>query len=63
MDLYFPRTGNAGKLLLSTECVPAYREKLMKPLKNSKLTLVIGKYAQAYYFAFPINTYQLPIQV
>jgi len=60
MGLCFPGTGNAGDLPPRPECVPAWREKLMKPLKNLKLTLVLGKYAQAYYFL--IQTYQLPIQ-
>jgi len=50
MGLCFPGTGNTGDLPPRPECAPAWREKLMKPLKNLKLTLVIGKYAQAYYF-------------
>lgn len=50
MGLCFPGTGNAGDSPPRPECVPAWREKLMTPLKNVKLTLVLGKYAQAYYF-------------
>jgi len=49
MGFCFPGTGKAGDLPPRPECAPAWREKLIRHLKNLKLTLVIGQYAQAYY--------------
>ena len=49
MGFCFPGTGKAGDLPLRPECAPAWREKLVRHLRNLKLTLVIGQYAQAYY--------------
>jgi uracil-DNA glycosylase family 4 len=50
MGFCFPGTGKAGDLPPRPECAPAWREELMKHLKNLKLTMVIGRYAQAHYF-------------
>jgi uracil-DNA glycosylase len=50
MGFCFPGTGKAGDFPPRPECAPAWREKLIRHLKNLKLTLVIGQYAQAYYF-------------
>ena len=50
MGFCFPGAGNTGDLPPRSECAPAWREKLMNHLTNLKLTVVIGKYAQAYYF-------------
>ena len=49
MGFCFPGTGKTGDLPPRPECAPAWREKLIRHLKNLKLTLVIGQYAQAYY--------------
>ena len=50
MGFCFPGTGQAGDLPPRPECAPAWREELMKHLKNLKLTMVIGRYAHAHYF-------------
>lgn len=50
MGFCFPGTGTSGDLPPRPECAPAWREKLVKQLTHIELTLVIGKYAQAYYF-------------
>lgn len=49
MGFCFPGTGKAGDLPPRPECATAWREKLMKQLKDLKLTLVVGQYAQAYH--------------
>ena len=49
MGFCFPGTGDAGDLPPRPECAPAWREKLVRHLRNLKLTMVIGQYAQAYY--------------
>jgi len=49
MGFCFPGTGKAGDLPPRPECAPAWREKLLRQLKNLKLTLVIGQYALAWH--------------
>lgn len=49
MGFCFPGTGKAGDLPPRPECATAWREKLLKQLKNLKLTLVVGHYAQTYH--------------
>lgn len=49
MGFCFPGTGKAGDLPPRPECAPEWRDKLLRHLKNLKLTLVIGQYAQAYH--------------
>lgn len=49
MGFCFPGTGKSGDLPPRPECAPAWRQALLKPLKNLQLTVVIGKYAQAYH--------------
>ncbi len=49
MGFCFPGTGAAGDLPPRPECAPAWRAQLLAHLKNLKLTLVIGQYAQAYH--------------
>lgn len=51
MGFCFPGTGKAGDLPPRPECAPAWREKLLHQLKNLKLTLVVGQYAQAYHLS------------
>ena len=49
MGFCFPGTGKAGDLPPRPECAPQWRDRLLRHLKNLKLTLVIGRYAQAYH--------------
>ena len=49
MGFCFPGTGKSGDLPPRPECAPAWREPLLAGLKDLKLTLVIGQYAQAYH--------------
>jgi uracil-DNA glycosylase len=49
MGFCFPGTGKSGDLPPRSECAPAWRTALLSHLKNLKLTLVIGQYAQAYH--------------
>ena len=50
MGFCFPGTGKSGDLPPRPECAPAWREPLLGHLKNLSVTLVLGKYAQAYHF-------------
>jgi len=45
MGFCFPGTGDDGDLPPYPECAPAWREKLVRHLRNLKLTMVIGQYA------------------
>jgi len=49
MGFCFPGTGKAGDLPPRSECAPQWRDGLLRHLKNLKLTLVIGQYAQLYH--------------
>lgn len=49
MGFCFPGTGRSGDLPPRPECAPAWRAELMARLTHVALTLVIGKYAQAYH--------------
>jgi uracil-DNA glycosylase len=49
MGFCFPGTGKSGDLPPRPECAPIWRATLLAHLKNVKLTLVIGQYAQAYH--------------
>lgn len=49
MGFCFPGTGKAGDLPPRRECAPEWRDRLLRHLKNLKLTLLIGQYAQAYH--------------
>jgi len=49
MGFCFPGTGRSGDLPPRSECAPAWRAAMMSQLKNLRLTLVIGQYAQAYH--------------
>jgi uracil-DNA glycosylase len=50
MGFCFPGTGNSGDLPPRPECAPAWRAELLSHLNKLQLTLVIGRYAQAYHF-------------
>ena len=49
MAFCYPGRGKSGDLPPRPECAPAWREQLLEALPNLKLTLVIGKYAQAWH--------------
>jgi uracil-DNA glycosylase len=49
MGFCFPGTGKSGDLPPRPECAPAWREQLLKRLRNIELTVVLGKYAQDYH--------------
>ena len=49
MGFCYPGSRKSGDLPPRLECAPAWRETLLQPLNNVKITLVIGQYAQAYH--------------
>lgn len=49
MGFCYPGTGPSGDLPPRPECAPTWRAPLLSHLKHIKLTLVIGRYAQAYH--------------
>lgn len=49
MGLCYPGRGRSGDLPPRPECAPAWRERLLAPLRRLRLTLVIGAYAHAYH--------------
>jgi uracil-DNA glycosylase len=49
MGMCFPGTGKSGDLPPRKECAVAWHNKLFEKMPHIKLTLLIGKYAQAYY--------------
>jgi uracil-DNA glycosylase len=50
MGFCFPGSGRSGDLLPRPECAPAWRAQLLEQLPNLEVTLVLGRYAQAYHF-------------
>lgn len=56
MGFCYPGTGNSGDFPPRPECAPLWREALLSQLKNLRLSLVIGQYAQAYHFQNNNNT-------
>ena len=50
MGFCYPGTGKSGDLPPRVECEPAWRKQLLEQLANLEMTLVLGKYAQAYHF-------------
>ncbi|WP_036233312.1 uracil-DNA glycosylase family protein [Marinobacterium litorale] len=50
MGFCFPGTGKSGDLPPRPECAPAWRDALMNHLTEVELTLVLGRFAQAYFF-------------
>ena len=53
MGLCYPGTGAAGDLPPRPECAPAWRQALLAQLRQLELTLVLGRYAQAYHLGAP----------
>lgn len=49
MGFCYPGTGKSGDLAPRAECAPAWRKRLLAQLPSLELTLVLGKYAQAYH--------------
>jgi len=49
MGFCFPGTGPSGDRPPRAECAPAWRSALLAHLRRLRLTLVIGRYAQAYH--------------
>ena len=49
MGFCYPGTGPSGDLPPRPECAPAWRQPLLEHLKNIRLTVVIGQYAQAHH--------------
>ena len=62
MGFCFPGTGRAGDLPPRPECAPAWREKLLRHLGDLKLTLVIGRYAQAYHLSDAVESVTSTVQ-
>ncbi len=51
MGFCYPGTGKSGDLPPRPECAPAWRRPLLDQLANVQLTLVLGRYAQAYHMS------------
>ncbi|MEQ8582301.1 MAG: uracil-DNA glycosylase family protein [Marinoscillum sp.] len=49
MGFCYPGKGKSGDLPPRTECAPQWHGPLLGQMKEVKLTLLIGQYAQAYY--------------
>lgn len=49
MGFCYPGKGKTGDLPPRPECAPAWHDLLLKEMNKSKLTILIGTYAQAYY--------------
>lgn len=49
MGFCYPGKGKSGDLPPRHECAPLWHDQLFSHLKNLKLTLLIGQYAQQYY--------------
>jgi uracil-DNA glycosylase len=49
MGFCYPGTGESGDLPPRPECAPAWRRQLMDILKEVRLTVVIGQYAQKWH--------------
>ena len=49
MGFCYPGKGKSGDLPPREECAPLWHESLFKKMKEVRLILLIGKYAQAYY--------------
>ena len=49
MGFCYPGKGKSGDLPPRKECAPLWHEKLLSEMKNVKLTILVGQYAQGYY--------------
>ena len=53
MGFCFPGSGRSGDKPPRPECAPAWREAVLEQLVGVRLTLVLGRYAQAYHLGGP----------
>ncbi len=53
MGFCFPGSGRSGDKPPRPECAPAWREAVLERLVSVRLTLVLGRYAQAYHLGGP----------
>ena len=49
MSFSFPGSGKSGGLAPRNECAATWRSEILKHLSQLEITLVIGRYAQAYH--------------
>ncbi|MFV0476247.1 MAG: uracil-DNA glycosylase family protein [Parahaliea sp.] len=56
MGFCYPGTGKSGDLPPEPDCAPLWHEPLLKHMPDIRLTLLIGRYAQAYYLDDPKET-------
>ena len=49
MGFCYPGKGKSGDLPPRKECAPLWHDSVLDKMKNRKLVLLIGQYAQAYY--------------
>ncbi|MDY8135890.1 uracil-DNA glycosylase family protein [Aquimarina sp. 2201CG5-10] len=49
MGFCYPGKGKTGDLPPRKECAPLWHTQLLQKMKNVKLTILVGKYAQDYY--------------
>jgi uracil-DNA glycosylase len=49
MGFCYPGTGSSGDLPPRPECAPLWHNKLLQKMTHTKLTLLVGQYAQHYY--------------
>ncbi len=49
MGFCFPGSGASGDLPPRAECAPAWRARLLEQIPNIEMTLLLGRYAQAYH--------------
>lgn len=56
MAFCYPGTGRAGDLPPRPECAALWRARLLAQLKQVRLTLVVGQYAQAYHLGLDRGT-------
>ena len=50
MGFCYPGSGKSGDLPPRPECAPAWREQLLDQLRQLRMTIVLGQYAQLYHF-------------
>ena len=56
MGFCFPGTGSSGDKPPRPECAPAWRDQVLQQLTAVRLTIVLGKYAQAYHLGPEVRT-------
>jgi uracil-DNA glycosylase len=56
MGFCYPGKGATGDLPPRPECAPLWHSKIVSEMKDIKLTILIGQYAQKYYLGKDFNT-------